>query len=290
VSLNLSNKQIRYLVEMLWSDDTESSHHTTWPSAVSYGGDSYLALPTMEIKLPANKGTLDEGMFEITFPQNKNANLDAMFQGNPFSPVYCNIYMQAIPNTNDPLKTTEVTITHVVGYNLRLATPTKNPQRRGGLVKLEFVSPKNMLQTALGWPANFQCNWVLFGRGCDLTAVEETVQLDAIDANDPKKVTLTGHTHPMVAPGGTPGKFWHRGYIEKDGIRIGIRDWDPADQTTFFLVKKPPSAWVGVGPSIRLVAGCDKTLETCRARWDNEARFMGFGYKMPDYHPSHEVS
>jgi hypothetical protein len=34
--------------------------------------------------------------------------------------------------------------------------------------------------------------------------------------------------------------------------------------------------------------GCDKTVDTCATRWDNETRFGGFGHKMPAYHPLYE--
>lgn len=286
--LKLSNKRYRMLLAFSWEGGT--LFVTDYSGPVTYDGETYNPVPQMDVKVPASTGSLEEGAFEVTFALDKINTFDDMLAGIKSAPVFLTIHQQTVPNADDPLKTAEATTTHTLGYNLRLSQSTRNPTRRSGIAKFQFVTAKATMGTQMGIPANFQCAWTLFGRGCDLEVVEETATLVSIDATDPKKITMSDFTHPMVAPGGTPGRFWRGGYVERDGIRIKIRDWDPTFNQIFHLVRKPPTVWTGIADGIRLVAGCDKTIETCRERWDNEARFMGCGYRMVDYHPTHEVS
>jgi len=86
------------------------------------------------------------------------------------------------------------------------------------------------------------------------------------------------------------GTYWRRGYILRDGLAIGIRDWSDADPTVFYLTRGVPEDWVlAGGDSVLLVPGCDGHIETCRDVFNQEETFMGMGYKMPDHHPNYET-
>jgi hypothetical protein len=60
------------------------------------------------------------------------------------------------------------------------------------------------------------------------------------------------------------------------------------DNTKFRLAEVPPTDWIGGSADITFVAGCDKTIETCRARFSQEENFSGIGYGMQPYNPNWE--
>jgi hypothetical protein len=278
---SLPKKLSRYLLEFAYGASAgTAARFTNGTASEVYDGDTYSSLPKVAIELPGNTGTLEEGVLKIEVPVDAHALFTALASGEKHSPVYVTVVQ-----VNEPLQDDGGSDEVLVLCRMwRVAKATKNPARKRGIVKLEATGAKADLKVPLGMPANYQCVWQLFGNGCDLDAVSDTGTLTAIDAADNKKVTITGVS--VTVPGATPGKTFHRGYVEKDGMRLEIRDWSSGASTTFFLERKPPAAWVG--QTVTVVPGCDKSIETCRARWDNEERFQGCGYAIPDYHPHFE--
>ena len=94
---------------------------------------------------------------------------------------------------------------------------------------------------------------------------------------------LTGTVSPDRS--GSDATYYHRGTIENtaDGVRLTIRKWDLSDPTKFYLSSAAPSSWAG--ETLVIHGGCDKTIETCRDRWNNESQFSGYGYSIPPYNP-----
>lgn len=279
---SLPKKLTYHLVQFAYGTGAATfARFTNKTADVSYLSNTYTSVPKLALELPANTGAVEERALVVELPVSAHALFASLVSGEPFSPVYVTAL-----HVNEPLADdggSNETMTVCAAW--RLAKATKNPSKKRGIVRLEAVGPKNELRVPLGIPANYHCVWTLFGNGCDLAPVSDTGTLTAIDATDPKKVTITGIS--VSVPGPTPGKTFHRGYVEKDGIRVDIRDWSSSASSTFFLVRRPPAAWVGA--TVTVFAGCDKTIETCRNRWANEARFGGFGYAMPNYHPVFEV-
>lgn len=93
-------------------------------------------------------------------------------------------------------------------------------------------------------------------------------------------------TADLDDPNATGTRF-RRGYVELDGIRVMVRD-QPA-LNVVQLNRVPPPEWVP-GTKITITPGSDKTIENCRAEWDNEERFGGLGYAIPRYNPMLESS
>lgn len=284
--LDLAKKQTRFLAEISWGSTPTYLRLTDWPAVVSYGGNTYVANCELQIDLPPNTVGFDEKPLVLTLPSSW---LEAdLVNGIAFPPTWVTLRQQILVLSGDPQVSGEVDTTNVLVYRARLEHVRRSASGRANLVRLEFRTAKARLQVPLGSPSNYHCKWTLFGRGCGLAQVVETATMTLIDTVDDKKVTLTDFTNPMVAPGGTPGRFWHRGYLERDGLRIAIREWSTGAVNTFHLARRPPSSWLNVTNGINLVAGCDKTIETCRERWDNEEHFAGTAYEQPDYHPVHE--
>lgn len=286
MTLDAAKKQHYHLVKFAYGDAAGTvERYTDWSADVSYDSATWTSKPQLAITFPANTGALDEKALVLEFPLDASANdlFEDLVSGEPFSPVYVTVIHGSLGLPDDAGADEHL----IACLSWRVVKATKNPTEKRGIVRLEAVSPKSQLKVPLGVPANYHCAWTLFGTGCDLTRASyvDTGTLTAIDGTDEKKVTITGVS--VSVPGGTPGKTFHRGYVEKDGIRVPIRDWSSGAPTTFFLARRPPAAWVGA--TVTVVPGCDKTIETCRNRWDNETRFAGLGYAIPDYHPVHEA-
>jgi hypothetical protein len=279
---SLPKKQHYYLVEFAYGASAGTGlRYTNSTSDRTYAGQTYTSLPKLSVEPPSNTGGIDEGTLKIEAPADAHALFAALVNGEPHSPVFVTL-RQVLAPLQDDGGSDEVLALCVLW---RVAKATKNPSKKRGIVRLEATGAKADMKVSLGLPANYQCAWTLFGNGCDLAVVSDGGTLTTIDATDNKKVTITGVS--VTVPGATPGKTFHRGYVERDGLRVEIRDWSSGASTIFHLVRKPPAAWVG--QTVTVYAGCDKTIETCRDRWDNEARFQGCGYAIPDYHPHFEA-
>lgn len=279
-TLALPKKNNYHLIEIEHGDPDAPSflYLTDWSTAISYDSHTWVATPQLALDIPANTGGLEEGELELELLASVDALLASLVSGEPCAPVYVTVTRVSAPLAEDG----GATQYHVLAYRFRVSKATS----RRGVASLACVSAKSQLRVPLGAPANYQCGWTLFGRGCGLTLVSDTGTLTAIDGTDNKKVTITGVS--VSVPGGTPGKTFHRGYVEKDGIRVPIRDWSSGASTTFYLTRRVPAAWVGT--TVTVVAGCDKSIETCRDRWDNEEHFAGTGYAVTSHHPVHEVT
>lgn len=280
-----SKKQHYHLVKFAHGDAAGTvERYTDWSADVTYDSATWTSKPQLAITFPANTGTLDEKALVLELPLEGSSNdlFEDLVSGEPFSPVYVTVIHGSLALPDDAGADEHL----IVCLNWRVVKATKNPAGKRGIVRLEAVSPKARMKVSLGLAATPTCQWTLFGNGCALTRATyvDTGTLTAIDGTDNKKVTITGVS--VSVPGGTPGDTFRFGYVEKDGIRIQIREWTSGASTTFYLRRKPPAAWVGA--TVTVVPGCDKTITTCRNRWDNEERFQGCGYAIPDYHPVHE--
>lgn len=281
---SLPKKLPRYVVEFAYGDAAGTfARFANWTSDVTHDGDVYTSIPKFSVEVPANTGMFEERPLVLEAPIAAHALFAALSSGEQHSPAYVTVTYLAEPLPDDGGSATAL----VACLGWRVTRATKNPSGKRGIVRLEAVSAKSEMNKTVGLPANYQCAWTLFGRGCDLAQLSDAGTLTAIDAGDKQKVTITGIAADPGVPGPTPGNVYHRGYVERDGLRIEIRDYSSAAPTIFFLARKPPASWVG--QAVTVIAGCDKTIETCRARYDNEGRFMGCGYGIVDRHPVHEL-
>lgn len=243
------------------------SRYTDWNE--DYVG-GYVGTPAMKIQLPENSGTFEERPLKIEMPLDNFT--DTASNGLPHSPIYVTVQeiSRALSGGPEALS--------LFAFRGRVTKTIRNSDGKSGRVMFNALPVKSRLEIPLALACNHHCPWTLFGRGCGLALASFRVS-GTITAIDGKKITTA--TAGVVS--GHPDKYWHRGYVQFDGLRIGIQNWTLANPTELFLVKQPPASWVG--PSVFFVPGCDKTIETCRTRYNNEQHFGGVGYAIPAYNP-----
>lgn len=232
----------------------------------------FASTPAMGVQIPENAGHFDKKEARIILPLD--AFTDRLSSGVPHSPVFVQI-----EEVTQGLGAGDQNSQRVL-FNGRVLRARRNYHGRSNVVGVFALPLKSRLDISMGLPCNHHCVWTLFGAGCGL-AVSSFRLLAEVDAADGKEVTVSDAS--VTAQTGT---YWRRGYLRKDGLSIMIRDWSDATPTKFEMARRVPDDWILAGASsIEFVPGCDKTIETCRARFSNEEHFMGLGYGIPPYNP-----
>ena len=109
-----------------------------------------------------------------------------------------------------------------------------------------------------------QCNHVLYDARCTVARAAFTVET-AVD-------TAIGVDVDVLSVGGQADQFYKGGVLERvsDGERRLV-----VSQITTNLVLNFPFRTLNNGDTVRLVAGCDRTVETCRDKFSNIINFGG---------------
>ena len=252
-------------------DFGEEERYTDWTQ--NFLG--HWSTPDMEVVVPENVGTFSDTPLKITMDIQGDDFLARISSGVPFSPIVVEV--------------DEVTQTLVTGgqnsqrrkYNGRVVRTIRNFEGDPNKLLIEASAIKNRLDIQLGMPCGHQCPFTLFNaETCQLdrSSFTEAARIDSIDG---MTITVTD-----AAITGQAGTYWKRGYLERDGLRIAIRDWSDADPTILYTARRVPNDWVG--PTITFVPGCDKTVETCRTRYNNEDHNGAIGFSMLPYNPNFE--
>ena len=267
MSLSASSKDYALLLELQYGDSDSPlyARYTNYTKSISYLGATFSATKGLAIRLPENTGTLDEKPVEIDLPLV--GFIDTLTKGYRHSPVFVKIYERTLTDS------TETVRTRFLG---RLRTSTRCPGGKQSLASLECVSWKALLDSAVSMTSDHQCENTLGDLGCkiNLTPLKQPGLLATINGTE---VTITGL--PVASAG-----YWHRGFIEYQGARISIRTFTTG--TAFGLVQEPDPSWLGA--IVQVTPGCDKGVETCRSRYNNEDNFNGVGYATPRYNPNFE--
>lgn len=282
-AIEQNEKSTYQLVRFTWNEDGQVGpageiNYTDWTSPViDDEGVTYDPRPTMEVKIPKNTGDLGDESVTIDLTLEAGFLTD-MTNGLPHATVTCTISEISRPTSATPQRTRSITFQGTV------TLATRNANGRKNQVRLTAKSPKaRMSNIAIGSPCNIQCG-NNFGDG--RCAVDVSLGANAffvtIASIDGRTFTTTfdpGHFNPDP-------KYFHRGWVRYGGLRIMVRDWNSSSPREFVLVRQPPASWVG--KSVLVTSGCDKSVETCRSRYDNEEHFNGPGFAMPGYLPIFE--
>jgi len=262
------------LVTFFYGDGlTTQSRYTDWDQPFL----GHTSEPRMALSIPENEGTFDKRELRITLPQDIFTTRAS--SGVPHSPMYV-----IIEELTRGLFTGDQSSQKIL-YGGRITRTIRNFQGQNGRVAFFSLPIKSRLDVAMGLPCNHQCGWTLFHGGCGVTPVSVTGDIDSSDGTE---ITVT--TLGVTTPGGTDAFYWKRGYAVKDGLRIAIRDYNGGvDTSKLYMARPVPIDWVGGLNDIQFVPGCDKTVETCIARWNGEEFFMGLGYAIPAYQPNFET-
>ena len=92
----------------------------------------------------------------------------------------------------------------------------------------------------------------------------------------------SGSMFRLEATGKASGWF-SGGTAEFRGRRLGvIRDHAERDGAAFVSLWAPPASAPNIGEAVTLIVGCDKSFETCRAKFANHLNFRGFPHMPGD--------
>ena len=249
--------------------------YTDWDSDVVHptSGATFTSVAAMDVKLPKYTGVFKEGSLGIALPANVFTLL--LSSGIPFPEV--SVTVEEL--TQDVDETVGRLLTLFKGIVLRTI---QNYQGNPNVVQIEVENIKAQFGVKLGLVATHHCNWGLGSlKGCDPAGT--AISLASL-VESGTLTTISGSSVIITGLSAVRDRYWHRGYVEYEWLRITIRDW--LSGTTFQLTKRPPSTWSG--KTVSVTPGCDKTKETC-ALWNNETHFGGAGLGMPSYHPSIET-
>ena len=140
--------------------------------------------------------------------------------------------------------------------------------------KTPALPPEPPIATA--WGREQRCRFTFAGAGCSLPGgMARLHQTGTVTAINGFRMTIEG----VRAPTSPPDRYFERGYAELRGSFVLIHAWDPSAPTAFVMNRHPPATWLG--QRVTVAPGCDKTIETCRSRWNNEQHFGGFGFSLP---------
>lgn len=233
--------------------------------------------PRMSLSIPENTGTFDKRELRVILPTDIFTTRAG--SGVPHSPIYVQI-----EELTQGLFTGDQSSQKIL-YSGRVIRTSKNYQGMNNKVGFFCLPIKSRIDVVMGLPCNHHCSNTLFHGGCGVTPAPATTHIDSADGTE---ITVTAGS--ITIPGTTDFRYWKRGYAVKDGLRISIRDYDGSvDASKLYMARPVPTDWIGGSNDISFVPGCDKTIETCRARWNGEEFFMGLGYAIPAYSPNFEL-
>lgn len=270
-------------VVLLFHQAGSTYYYTNWLGGWNDGGsNTATVVPTLSMKLAPNTGAMTDDETELEFLQGEDSTgfLDTLVEGSAHAPVLLEVKLGLIPFGPGATVAEEL---HHQGY-YRLVSGHLNSEKEYRKIRLKFMHLKGLLQVPLGIAATPRCAWTLGDKSCgiDLEAEHETGTVSAIGR---KSLTLTDPADFAVVTSKPDNRYWHRGYFERGGLRVGIRDWSEisSDKWTFALITDPPAEWLN--QTVTLVPGCDKTPDICDTRWSNLEQFGGFGIAIPNHHP-----
>lgn len=279
-AIDLSTKETYQLVDFVHAGG--AAYYTDWTSDVPFGANLYISTPDMEVKLPVNDGMFGENECRVAVPlvTGNSANdtfADRISNGQPHAKTDCTVREVLRPTTPGPSQNVNTLFVGAVHIS------ASNHRGRQDKVMIRCLPIKARVATvSMGIPCYHLCGNNLGDASCKVVLSGAKAAPAVIDSIDGREVTIdTNATIEAQAD-----RFYHRGFIKFENLFIGIQDWRSATPLVFNLVRQPPAHWTGA--TVTVVAGCDKSIETCRARYGNEGNFLGLGYAMPSYHPNFE--
>ena len=149
-------------------------------------------------------------------------------------------------------------------------------RRADGAFEVELRGLADTLNVPVGRTMMRTCDRVLGDAKCGVLTAGPEFSVEAVAAE--------GSAGAVLAVGGDLGAFeagWfvHGQVVWLDGANAGTSQSVKADRGTGARVVElwqEPPAGLQAGDRFRLVAGCDKRAETCRAKFANFMNFRGF--------------
>jgi hypothetical protein len=244
----------------------------------------FSSTPTMKVDIPANGGEFGEREARIVLPTD--AFTSRISDGLPHSPTFVIVEER----THGLAAGDEASV--LVLFRGQVERAIRNYQGRTNQVALKALPLKSRLDVRLGLQCNIYDEVRLFGplSGLTQSSHDQAGEIASVDGKEVTIVTPNGNLTAPTAPGGDNDRFWERGWLERDGLRIGVHIWDRLDNPARFVLRqRPPADWVlAGGGSILFVPGTHCTIEDSRDVWDDEEHFLGLGYAMLNYNALYE--
>lgn len=237
------------------------ANYAAYDSNITVGLITYTGVPEIELSNLTFTSFFDSNYIKMKFPINL-APIDQLVRSYPHAKITVLI---------DEINVDDVTSKRAL-FKGQLLNVSKNPNNKADIATLTVATAKNLLSIPLGIPATSTCAWNFCDSNCklDMDTLKRNTSISGVSG-----FVLT------VADTSLVGEYMHRGYVEKDGIRIAVRI---ANANVLTLIRQPPPEWVS-GVAVTIYPGCDKTLATCRSRWGNEENICPLGIAMPSYNP-----
>lgn len=257
--------------------------YTNWTSTIQgLSTAGFISVPEMEVDLPEVEGLLEEKDYLVRLPMDDF--LKELSSGLPHESVIMDIWEFSL--AADPAQGGKEL--HV--FHGQVLSTIRNKNGRSGIVELKGRLAKHTIDRPLGVPCNVHCIWTLGKGPCKANVA--ALHGFTIASITGKKVVVNEEVPGTLAS--YDDYYFHRGFLRIKGgtagtegnYQVTIREWRQANPTTFYVTRQLPQRWVGHGVAIS--GGCDKTIETCRARWNQEENFCGLGYAIPPYNPNYE--
>ena len=280
-AIDLATKETYQLVDFVHGGG--AAYYTDWTSDVLYSGNLYISTPDMAVQLPINDGLFGEVECKVAIPlvsgdSDNDIFADRISNGIAHSPVTCTVREILKSTLAGPSQTVNIVFTG------RMHITAKNHRGRQDKILLRCRSIKSQLATiSMGIPCHHLCVNGLGDASCKVNmGIGNRVVAAVVSVIDGREVTISSNGVIEAAA----DRFFHRGYIKFEDLFLSIQEWRDTDPLKFFMVEQPPAHWVG--KTVNVVAGCDKSIDTCRARFANEDNFLGLGISMPPYDPNIE--
>lgn len=269
---------------------------------VTIGTRTYYPLPSIEFELPEDRLGFGESSARIRLPlkihghEEYNSFLDEVSSGVAFAPVFVRVaeLVKLHGAREDQEKEYEL-FSGDLDATSRFADEARN------IVRFEITSEKASFEVPLGMQLNHTCPFSYGGNGC----FKPNLRVPYDPATRPNGLGLNAYIQIFgterdfkvnvysLDPAqnnwlrGQPPGWWEKGYLERRGLRLMIREW-AANTNLFVTVKQCPPSWEGTvfdRRPVLLVPGCSKTITACRAR-QRENNFGGLGFSIPAYPPT----
>jgi len=235
------------------------------------GAGTYAPFPEFQAKYPDRSGGFEEKAFEMDIAIKDSVLLARMVNGYPFAPVSIDAYEYLFNDVTGAIPK----VKHL--YKGRISAATNNVNELRDVIRLAASNDKDNLNFPLGISANVQCSWVLGDNNCQAVVTPLVSEVASVSGT---VMTLTSAPDPTVYPSG----LFNKGFVERSGIRILIKEWISGEHV--FLAKPVPPEWVG--EDVTLNSGCDRSLNTCIGIYDNQIRFGALGFLMSAHNPIYE--
>lgn len=290
IVLDIAAKRAITLVEFSFGSGPTFVRYTDVDGDVTFETNTYLSMPTMEIRMAPYTGLLKERPVEITL--DSDAFTDPLSLGEAHAPVKVRVVV-LLESSNPGTPPDQV----MELYKGQVSITIRNASGNADRIKLKCTMWKQESNRPSGLQCNSQCFYQFQGKGCVVDSPPGSLSfISAVTPSIPATVVVTALTvlgtllTTAADPPGGPftDDLFHRGFLEFDGLKVGIREWNrPANIREFLLEKPAPSSWVG--QVLTLHQGCDKSILTCENRYANGDFFGGMGIGIRDYNPIFEV-